>query len=54
MTEKRKKKVLFSTHSDMYFSHKMDTNEEKENPFMKNSWFMGPIYSYDYNYDKYI
>lgn len=54
MTEKRKKKVLFSTHSDMYFSHKMETNEEKENPFMKNSWFMGPIYSYDYNYNKYI
>ena len=54
MTEKRKKKILFSTHSDIFFNQKMELNEEKENPFLKNSWFMGPIYSYDFNYNKYI
>ena len=53
MTEKRKKKILFSTHSDIFFNQKMELNEEKENPFLKNSWFMGPIYSYDFNYNKY-
>lgn len=53
MTDKRKKKVLFSTHSELYFSNKMQINDKK-NPFMKNEWFMGPIYSYDNNYDKLI
>ena len=38
----------------MHFEDKIEYENEEENPFMKNEWFMGPIYSYDYNYEKYI
>ncbi len=54
MTEKRKKKLLFSTETDIHFSTKMAIQNETKNPFLKNEWFMGPVYSYDYNYNKYI
>ena len=54
LTEQRKKKIVFSTQSRMHFEDKIEYENEKENPFMKNEWFMGPIYSYDYNYEKYI
>ena len=54
LTEQRKKKIVFSTQSRMHFEDKIEYENEEENPFMKNEWFMGPIYSYDYNYEKYI
>jgi len=54
LTEQRKKKIVFSTQSRMHFEDKIEYENEQENPFMKNEWFMGPIYSYDYNYEKYI
>ena len=54
LTEQRKKKIVFSTQSRMHFEDKIEYENDKENPFMKNEWFMGPIYSYDYNYEKYI
>lgn len=56
MTDERKKKILYSTQSRLFFENKMDRNLIKidQNPFMKNEWFMGPVYSYDYNYNKYI
>lgn len=56
MTDERKKKVLYSTQSRFFFENKMDRNliKMEDNPFMKNEWFMGPVYSYDYNYNKYI
>ena len=53
LTEQRKKKIVFSTQSRMHFEDKIEYENEEENPFMKNEWFMGPIYSYDYNYEKY-
>jgi hypothetical protein len=54
LTDERKKKIVFSTQSRMHFEDKIEYENEQENPFMKNEWFMGPIYSYDYNYEKYI
>ena len=54
LTEQRKKKIVFSTQSRMHFEDKIEYENEEENPFMKNEWFMGPIYSYDLNYEKYI
>ena len=54
LTEQRKKKIVFSTQSRMHFEDKIEYENEEENPFMNNEWFMGPIYSYDYNYEKYI
>ena len=54
LTEQIKKKIVFSTQSRMHFEDKIEYENEEENPFMKNEWFMGPIYSYDYNYEKYI
>ena len=54
LTEQRKKKIVFSTQSRMHFEDKIEYENDKETPFMKNEWFMGPIYSYDYNYEKYI
>ena len=54
LTEQRKKKIVFSTQSRMHFEDKIEYENEEENPFMKNEWFMGPIYSYDYNYEKYL
>ena len=54
LTDQRKKKIVFSTQSRMHFEDKIEYENEQENPFMKNEWFMGPIYSYDYNYEKYI
>ena len=54
LTKQRKKKIVFSTQSRMHFEDKVEYENDKENPFMKNEWFMGPIYSYDYNYEKYI
>ena len=54
LTEQRKKKIVFSTQSRMHFEDKIEYENDEENPFMKNEWFMGPIYSYDYNYEKYI
>lgn len=54
LTDQRKKKIVFSTQSRMHFEDKIEYENEEENPFMKNEWFMGPIYSYDYNYEKYI
>lgn len=53
LTEQRKKKILFSTQSKIHFEDKIEGVNEEKNPFMKNEWFMGPIYSYDYNYNKY-
>ena len=54
LTDERKKKIVFSTQSRMHFEDKIEYENEQKNPFMKNEWFMGPIYSYDYNYEKYI
>ena len=54
LTDQRKKKIVFSTQSRMHFEDKIEYENEEGNPFMKNEWFMGPIYSYDYNYEKYI
>jgi hypothetical protein len=59
MTDERKKKVLYGTEAKIFFEEKMLKNNKKlnypdENPFMKNEWFMGPIYSYDKNYKKLI
>ena len=54
LTDERKKKIIFSTQSKIHFDEKMLYENEKKNPFLKNEWFMGPIYSYDYNYEKYI
>ena len=53
LTENRKKKVLFSVQSKMHFEDKIEEKNKEENKFMGNEWFMGPIYSYDYNYNKY-
>ena len=54
LTDERKKKIIFSTQSRIHFEDKIEYENEQKNPFMKNEWFMGPIYSYDYNYEKYI
>ncbi len=54
LTDERKKKIIFSTQSKIHFEDKIEYLNEQKNPFMKNEWFMGPIYSYDYNYEKYI
>ena len=54
LTDERKKKIIFSTQSKIHFEDKIEYENEEKNPFMKNEWFMGPIYSYDYNYEKYI
>ena len=54
LTDQRKKKIIFSTQSKIHFEDKIEYENEQKNPFMKNEWFMGPIYSYDYNYEKYI
>ena len=54
LTDERKKKIIFSTQSRIHFEDKIEYKNEQKNPFMKNEWFMGPIYSYDYNYEKYI
>ena len=54
LTDQRKKKIIFSTQSRIHFEDKIEYENEMKNPFMKNEWFMGPIYSYDYNYEKYI
>jgi hypothetical protein len=59
MTENRKKKVLFRTTTENFFDNKIDLNNldnknNIKNPFLKNEWFMGPIYSYDNNYEKLI
>jgi hypothetical protein len=54
LTDERKKKIIFSTQSRIHFEDKIEYFNEQKNPFMKNEWFMGPIYSYDYNYEKYI
>jgi len=59
MTNIRKKKVLFSTTTENFFDNKIDINNldnknNIKNPFLKNEWFMGPIYSYDNNYEKII
>ena len=59
MTNVRKKKVLFSTTTENFFDNKIDLNNldnknNIKNPFLKNEWFMGPIYSYDNNYEKII
>jgi hypothetical protein len=59
MTEQRKKKVLYSTEAKLFFEEKMMKNNvhlanTDKNPFMKNEWYMGPIYSYDKNYKKFI
>ena len=54
LTDQRKKKIIFSTQSRIHFEDKIENENEQKNPFMKNEWFMGPIYSYDYNYEKYI
>ena len=54
MTDIRKQKVLFSTQTHLFFDEKTKyTKKENKDPFLKNEWFMGPIYSYDYNYNKY-
>ena len=53
LTEQRKKKIIFSTQSKIHFEDKIEEKNGEPNPFMKNEWFMGPIYSYDYNYNKY-
>ena len=54
LTDQRKKKIIFSTQSRIHFEDKIEYENEMKNPFMKNEWFMGPIYSYDHNYEKYI
>ena len=54
LTDQRKKKIIFSIQSRNHFEDKIEYENEQKNPFMKNEWFMGPIYSYDYNYEKYI
>lgn len=56
MTEDRKKKVIYSTNAKLYFEEKMMKNNKdvNKNPFLKNEWFMGPVYSYDKNYKKFI
>ena len=54
LTDQRKKKIIFSTQSKIHFEDKIEYENDQKNPFMKNEWFMGPIYSYDYNYEKYI
>ena len=54
LTDQRQKKIIFSTQSRIHFEDKIEYENEMKNPFMKNEWFMGPIYSYDHNYEKYI
>jgi hypothetical protein len=56
MTDSRKKKVIYGANARIFFDEKMMKNNisPKNNPFMKNEWFMGGIYSYDSNYKKYI
>ena len=56
MTDERKKKVLFGTNTQIFFEEKIMKNNinPNKNPFLKNEWFMGGIYSYDKNYKKYI
>lgn len=55
MDDKRQKKVLYATNSKLFFDDKMMMNDVdlKNNRFMKNEWFMGPVYSYDANYKKF-
>jgi uncharacterized protein YfkK (UPF0435 family) len=58
MDEKRQKKVIYSTNTILHFEekflNKVTSGEEiSENPFLKNEWFMGPLYSYNYNYQGY-
>ena len=58
-TQERKDKILISNEINEFFDDKYNLNlqlknlKSKENPFMKNEWFMGPIYSYNENYKKY-
>jgi hypothetical protein len=58
MTDERIKRVLYSRNSKLFFEQKMINNDidpiNNNNPFLKNEWFMGPIYSYDKNYKKLI
>ena len=49
MTEERKNKIVFSTNTEIIFNEKF--KDKDKNPFMKNEWFMGGIYAYDYNYE---
>lgn len=55
-TEDRKKKVIYGMNTKMFFEEKIKKNniKDEKNPFLKNKWFMGPIYSYDNNYKKLI
>ena len=53
MTKQRKQKIIYSAESDNYFSTKMNIHNQTKNLFGKNEWFMGPVYSYDYNYNQY-
>lgn len=56
MTDDRKKKILFGANTRVFFEEKILLNniKLKDNPFLKNEWFMGGIYSYDNNYKKFI
>ena len=56
MTEDRKQRILFSNKITEYFDekHSLYFNKNKMDPFLKNEWFMGPVYSYDHNYQDYI
>ncbi len=59
-TNERKEKILLANEISEFFEEKYLLNvdyknvDAKKNPFMKNEWFMGPIYSYNDNYQKYI
>jgi hypothetical protein len=59
MTEDRQKRVIYSTNAILQFEEKFNfkvragENIVPENPFLKNEWFMGPLYSYDLNYKQY-
>lgn len=56
MSDERVKKVLYSTNSRLFFDNKFNEQSKKnsdrghKSPFLKNEWFMGPVYAYDENY----
>ena len=54
MTEDRKKKIIYTANAIVHFDEVVSRNNKSENPFLKNEWFMGPIYAYDRNYKKFI
>jgi hypothetical protein len=59
MSEDRQKRVIYSANAILHFEEKFlnkvrsGENGTEENPFLKNEWFMGPLYSYNSNYKQY-